>query len=408
MFTFTVTVDGLEGVFPATPYTITRTVTVAANTGPGGCQVVNGPFTPTYGGLGTYNVGSIVTVTETATPGTTVTGIRSTSGPLVGTPDLAGRTGRVQILPGQFNNGIFTPGTTEIEFTNTASVPEPVERAATSYDFDGDKKADISVFRDGNWYLNRTKDGFTAAQFGSTNDKLVPADYDGDGKTDIAVFRADPNKGYFYVLGSRTNSFSYVQFGINTDVPVVGDYDRDGKADIAVYRDGKNAGDPSYIYYRPSSLPGSDFVTIQLGAKGDIPVVGDYDADGKTDAAVYRPSNGTWYIMRSTAGFTGVQFGISTDIPVAADYDGDGKTDIAVYRGGNWYLMQSRDGFKGLQFGAATDMPVPADVDGDGKDDIIVFRSGTWYWLESRDGSFHGMNFGLASDTPVFCPSSHQ
>ena len=416
LFNFTVTVDSLQGVFPGpagsptgAPNTITRTVQVAANspTSPG-CQVVNGPFTPTFGGLGTFNVGSVVTITEAAATGVSVTGIRTTSGATL-TTNLGTRTGTVVIQPGTLNNGNFAVGTTEIEFTNSATLPDPTaERASTSYDFDGDKKADISVFRDGNWYLNRTKDGFTAAQFGATNDKLVPADYDGDGKADIAVFRADPNKGYFYILGSRNSAFSFVQFGINTDVPVVGDYDKDGKADIAVYRDGKNAGDPSYIYYRPSGTPGADFVTIQLGAKGDIPVVGDYDADGKTDAAVYRPSNGTWYILRSTAGFTGVQFGIATDIPVAADYDGDGKTDIAVYRGGDWYLLQSRDGFKGLQFGNATDMPVPADVDGDAKDDIVVFRSGTWYWLNSKDGSFQGMNFGLASDIPVFCPSSHQ
>lgn len=58
------------------------------------------------------------------------------------------------------------------------------------YDFDGDGKADQTVFRPSNsvWYLLRSRDGFTAAQFGIPTDKLAPADFDGDGKTDIAGF----------------------------------------------------------------------------------------------------------------------------------------------------------------------------------------------------------------------------
>jgi hypothetical protein len=72
------------------------------------------------------------------------------------------------------------------------------------------------VYRDGNWYVNRSTDGqFQATQFGLATDIPAAADYDGDGRTDFAVFR----EGNWYVLGTQTG-FTAAQFGIASDKPV--------------------------------------------------------------------------------------------------------------------------------------------------------------------------------------------
>ncbi len=69
----------------------------------------------------------------------------------------------------------------------------------------------------------------------------------------------------------------------------------------------------------------------------------DYDADGKADISVFRPSTGAWYLQRSSDGLYGVEFGFGSDALAPADYDGDGRTDIAVYRPetGIWYVFNT-------------------------------------------------------------------
>ena len=257
----------------------------------------------------------------------------------------------------------------------------------TVFDFDGDGRADLSVFRPTEqvWYLLHSNSGFSAASFGVSTDRITPTDFDGDGKTDIAVFR----NGNWYWLNSSNGSFNAVQFGKVGDIPVPADYTGDGRAEIAVYRSG--------VWYT-LNLVNNQFQSAQLGNATDKPVPADYDADGKTDYAVYR--DGTWYLLRSSQGFTAVQFGNATDKPVVGDYDGDGIADQAVYRAGVWYVLGSTQGYYGVPFGLSSDVPVAADYDGDGKTDLAVFRDGYWYSLRSQQG-FTAVQFGATNDRPI-------
>ena len=265
----------------------------------------------------------------------------------------------------------------------------------TLADFTNDGRADVSVFRNGNWYyLNSTTNQFSGAAFGQAGDKPIPADFDGDGKSDIAVYR--PSVGYWYILQSSNNQFRAVQFGAGEDLPRPGDFDGDGLADIAVFRPSNG----TWYYLRSSD---NQFRGVAFGQSGDVPLLADFDGDGKTDIAVFR--NGAWYYLQSSDGaFRGVSFGFGSDIPTVGDYDGDGKSDVAVFRPANgyWYRLNSSTGaFAAVQFGQNGDKPVAADYDNDGKTDVAIFRNGAWYGLRSTDNSVFGVAFGAATDTPI-------
>jgi hypothetical protein len=57
--------------------------------------------------------------------------------------------------------------------------------------------------------------------------------------------------------------------------------------------------------------------TFHFGTSGDIPVIGDWNGDGTSDAGIYRPSNGNWYLDYTKTGVVDrtFHFGTSGDSP---------------------------------------------------------------------------------------------
>lgn len=151
----------------------------------------------------------------------------------------------------------------------------------------------------------------------------------------------------------------------------------------------------------------------------------DFDADGRTDMTVYRPSDGNWYTYESANDQVSIiKFGINGDIPVAGAFLNVAvKADNVIYRPstGVWYIRYTHSQIHPVsiyQFGLPGDIPVTGNFIEGGPTDIAVFRpsNGTWYYrtVSSPPGTLTSLGgdppvdrevgqiqFGQAGDIPV-------
>lgn len=198
-------------------------------------------------------------------------------------------------------------------------------------------------------------------------------DFDNDQLTDLTFF----NNGEWKTIDGKA-----VSFGKEGDIAAPADYNGDGKTERAVFR-------PSEGKFL---IEGGK--EVLLGKAGDLPVCGDWDGDGFADVAVYRPTTLTWYFD----GMDNIKFGHKNGIPVPADYDGDGKLDVGFFRMDN-SMWQTSLGNIPLQLPhVAGDIPVPADYDGDGKAEMTIFRPSTGEWFVDFNVP---IKFGQVGDIPV-------
>ncbi len=240
----------------------------------------------------------------------------------------------------------------------------------------------------------------TVAGVGTFNGRSGTADVIPSGSVAYTLTAAasSANGGNY---GPVTSGFVFVRPPSAAGARIVdGDFDGDGKSDFALFRPTTGA----WHILRSGSLTGS---AQTWGGAGDIPLRGDFDGDGRADVAIFRPSSGAWYIVRSsTPTGTTQTWGGHGDIPVPRDYDGDGKTDVAIFRpstGAWWIIKSSTMTGAAYTFGGGGDIPVPEDYDGDGMADVAIFRpeTGAWYIVLSSTQAGSVTTWGGGGDVPV-------
>ena len=234
-------------------------------------------------------------------------------------------------------------------------------------------------------------------------------DFDGDTKADPGIYRpTNPQGPLWYAPNSGGGGAFQIYFGLNGDIHVPGDYSGDGVTDAAIYRP-----TTGLWYGVRTGVPGIVIQEFFGGAPGDVPVPCDYDGDNKTDPAFFRPSNGQVLARLSNGGIFNTFIGQAGDIPYAADFNADGKCEPGVMRSGVgpggtnlWYApFNGTPGVFQIFFGLNGDVPMPGDYDGDARADAVIYRptTGLWYGPKTNGTTIVVQEIlgGQAGDVPI-------
>jgi serine-aspartate repeat-containing protein C/D/E len=230
------------------------------------------------------------------------------------------------------------------------------------------------------------------------------------------------DRGRWVIVSTNKNKpkrLSREAFDVDGAIHLAGDFNGDGRDELALFKDGE-----WLLDINGNGIWDNDDLWAKLGEKGDKPVVGDWDNDGKDDIGIFGPAwdgdelaldrepglpdpeNRTLSVpknlpprdaliamdnirlmQRSVAGKPRsdvidhvFRFGNDADQPVAGDFNGDGVSTLGVFNSGKWRIDVNGDGRFAdeedsfFDFGQAGDIAVVGDFNGDGLDEVAVVR----------------------------------
>jgi hypothetical protein len=254
------------------------------------------------------------------------------------------------------------------------------------------------------------------------------------GSGGLAYFALDVNGNFQYDNGVD----KFRSFGLDGDIPVAGDWDGTGVIRIGVFRC-PAAGQPGvcgwFLDLNDNGVwdgvgSGKDGIN-QFGLPGDIPVVGDWNGDGRAKMGVVRcPAAGQAGVCMWIVDFAGkgtydpttavtYSYGLRGDIPVVGRWNPSSQVDqIGAFRcpaSGQpgvctWFVNSTGTGTYSssdarYSYGLPGDLPIVGNWNGTGTERIGVFRNGTIILNTSGtnvyDQSDQVGSFGLPGDKPV-------
>lgn len=319
-------------------------------------------------------------------------------------------------------------------------------------DFNGDGRDDIVTFLRSSRTGDAVGDVYvglsTGSAFGAGRkwhnifsiDLEIPAtgDFNGDGRDDVITFvrdtQGEPGRGDVIVSLSNGSSFDTAYkwhefFCVGTEIPVVGDFNGDGRDDIATFvrstASGAGQGDVYVALSNGTSFGAGTKWHEWFGLGDEIPLVGDFNGDGRDDIAVLLRSTvtdsgqGDVYVALSTGSAFGPSqkwhdyFCLGNEIPGVGDFNGDGRDDLVTFVRDAWPGASQGDVFVALSTGSAfsgtavrwhsffcvgNEIPMVGDFTGDGKADIATFIH------ETTSGTGRGDVYVATSTGTAFGP----
>lgn len=192
------------------------------------------------------------------------------------------------------------------------------------------------VYQDGIFVLQTITGNLRSVAFGQGNETPLTADVNGDDFTDLVLYDEKTNT---WQIDTNLDGKPEKKFTINKmligDIPLIGDWDGDGKATPGFFRPTENGW---YLYNNSSEEPS---IVFQFGKPSETPLIGDWDGNGNYEVGLYNPETGYTYLLtditqleKDTVAFNGLPG--ATVIP--GFWDDFKETELAFVKENVWNI----------------------------------------------------------------------